>query len=40
MFNFHFDSFRFKERIVLSSWDYITVSMSKRHYGFIHSNHL
>lgn len=40
MLHFHFDTFRFKEKIVLSSWDYITVSMSKHHHGSIHSNHL
>ena len=38
--SFHFGTFRFKERIVLSSWDYIAVSMSKRHHGSIPSNHL
>jgi hypothetical protein len=40
MFHFYFDTCRFRDRIVLSSWDYITVSMGKRHHGFIHSNHL
>lgn len=38
--SFHFGTFRFKERIVLSSWDYIAVSMSKRYHGSIPSNHL
>lgn len=33
--SFHFGTFRFKERIVLSSWDYIAVSMSSRHHGSI-----